>query len=100
MTLAYNYNKSKVTKFDPGVISADQRIDIVAHLAPNNRATLSANWVRGPFMLNARENYYGSWIDANDYPTARGPAPDPGNILAGSEIRREIGRPTSTSATR
>jgi len=72
LTLAYNYNKSKVTRFDPGVISPDQRIDI-AHLAPNHRATLSANWVRGPFMLNARENYYGWWIDANDYPTARAP---------------------------
>ncbi len=84
VTLAYNYNKSKVTKFDAGVISADQRIDI-AHLAPNHRATLSANWVHGPFMLNARENYYGSWIDANDYPTARGPAPDR-EILAGQKF--------------
>ena len=82
MTLAYNYNKSKVTKFDPGVISPDQLIDI-AHLAPNHRATLSANWVRGPFMLNARENYYGWWIDANDYPTARAPN---GDIIAGQKF--------------
>jgi iron complex outermembrane receptor protein len=82
MTLAYNYNKSKVTSFDPGVISPDQRIDI-AHLAPNHRATLSANWVRGPIMLNARENYYGWWIDANDYPTARAPN---GDIIAGQKF--------------
>ena len=82
VTLAYNYNKSKVTKFDAGVISPDQRIDI-AHLAPNHRATLSANWVHGPFMLNARENYYGSWIDANDYPTARAPN---GDIIAGQKF--------------
>ena len=82
MTLAYNYNKSKVTSFDPGVISPDQRIDI-AHLAPNHRATLSANWLRGPFMLNARENYYGWWIDANDYPTARAPN---GDIIAGQKF--------------
>ena len=66
-TLAYNYNKSKVTKFDPAVISASQRIDI-AHLAPNHRATLSANFLRGPWLFNARENYYGWWRDENDYP--------------------------------
>jgi iron complex outermembrane receptor protein len=67
MTLAYNYNKSKVTKFDPAVISDSQRIDI-AHLAPNHRATLSGNFVRGPWLFNARENYYGWWRDENDYP--------------------------------
>jgi iron complex outermembrane receptor protein len=65
-TLAYNYNKSKVTSFEPGVISLGQRLD-VAHLAPNHRATLSTNWVRGPLAINARENYYGSWIDVIDY---------------------------------
>jgi iron complex outermembrane receptor protein len=66
MTLAYNYNKSKVTSFKPGVISLGQRID-VAHLAPNHRATLSANWVGGPWTINARENYYGWWANAIDY---------------------------------
>jgi iron complex outermembrane receptor protein len=66
-TLAYNYNKSKVTKFDPAVISESQRI-YIAHLAPNHRATLSGNFLRGPWLLNARENYYGSWRDENDYP--------------------------------
>ncbi|HUP68048.1 MAG TPA: TonB-dependent receptor [Sphingomicrobium sp.] len=66
-TLAYNYNKSKVTKFDPAVISPEQR-DVVAHLAPNHRATLSANFVRGPWTLNARENYYSWWRDELDYP--------------------------------
>ena len=67
MTLAYNYNKSKVTKFDPGVISEAQRID-VAHLAPNHRATLSANFLKGPWLFNVRENYYGWWRDEIDYP--------------------------------
>jgi iron complex outermembrane receptor protein len=68
-TLAYNYNKSKVTKFDPLVINRAQIID-VAHLAPNHRATLSGNFTRGPWSVNARENYYGWWKDAVDYPTA------------------------------
>ncbi len=69
-TLAYNYNKSKVKKFDPGVITNGQIIN-VAHLAPNHRATLSANWTRGPFSLNARENYYGWWANATDYCTTQ-----------------------------
>ncbi|MFL6759542.1 TonB-dependent receptor plug domain-containing protein [Sphingomonas sp.] len=65
-TLAYNYNKSRVTSFEPGVISFGQRLD-VENLAPNHRATLSTNWTRGPLTINARENYYGSWIDVIDY---------------------------------
>ncbi|WP_309662259.1 TonB-dependent receptor domain-containing protein [Sphingomonas sp.] len=65
-TLAYNYNKSTVDRFDPGVISKGQIIN-VGNLAPNHRATLSVNWTRGPFMVNARENYYGSWVNAIDY---------------------------------
>jgi iron complex outermembrane receptor protein len=69
-TLAYNYNKSKVTRFDPGVISLGQRIN-VAHLAPNHRATLSTNWLRGPISINARENYYGWWTNAVDYCTTQ-----------------------------
>jgi iron complex outermembrane recepter protein len=66
-TLAYNYNKSKVTKFDPAVISEAQRIT-AAHLAPNHRATLSANYIRGSWTLNARENYYSWWRNELDYP--------------------------------
>jgi iron complex outermembrane recepter protein len=82
LSLAYNYNKSDVTKFDPTVISNDQIID-VAHLAPNHRATFSAKWTRGPLAVNLRENYYGSWVDANDYPTAFDAS---GNILAGQKF--------------
>jgi iron complex outermembrane receptor protein len=69
-TLAYNYNKSKVADFDPGVINGAQIIN-VAHLAPNHRATLSGNWTRGPISINARENYYGWWANAVDYCTAQ-----------------------------
>jgi|KBSSwiStaDraftv2_1062776.scaffolds.fasta_scaffold52445_2 iron complex outermembrane receptor protein len=82
LTLAYNYNKSEVTKYNPAFVSTDFIID-VAHLAPNNRATFTANWTQGPINVNFRENYYGSWIDANDYPTAFDGA---GNITAGQEF--------------
>ncbi|MEZ5680749.1 MAG: TonB-dependent receptor [Erythrobacter sp.] len=71
LTLAYNYNKSKVTDFDPGVIGPTQLIDI-KYLAPNHRATFSANWNIGNFSVNLRESYYGEWRDANDYPIREG----------------------------
>lgn len=71
LTLAYNYNKSKVTKFDPGVIGPTQLIDI-KYLAPNHRATFSANWRSGNWGVNLRESYYGEWRDSNDYPIRAG----------------------------
>jgi iron complex outermembrane receptor protein len=71
MTLAYNYNKSKVTDFDPGVIGPTQLIDI-KHLAPNHRATFAANWSSGPWAINLRESYFGTWRDSNDYPIREG----------------------------
>ena len=71
LTLAYNYNRSKVTKFDPGVIGVTQRLDI-KYLAPAHRANFSANWQIGDFTLNLRESYYGSWRVSNDYPIRQG----------------------------
>ena len=68
LSLAYNYNESKVTSYNPDFISTDFIID-VAHLAPQNRGTLSVDWAKGPISVSLRENYFGSWIDANDYPT-------------------------------
>lgn len=85
-TLAYNYNKSKVTKFDPDVISSQQRIN-VAHLAPNHRAVLSGNFTTGPWTVNARENYYGWWTNAADYPVAYDSA---GNITAGQRFGAKL----------
>lgn len=70
LTLAYNYNKSKVTDFDPSVISAAQRFNI-SNLPPKHRANLSANWQIGGFSINARENYYSSWANQLEYPGQR-----------------------------
>ena len=81
-TLAYNYNKSTVSKSDPNVISTAQIID-VKRLAPNHRANLAASWSGGDITINARENYYGSWVDAVDYPTATNAA---GNTIAGQKF--------------
>lgn len=67
MTLAYNYNRSEVTDFDPQVISAAQRKDI-ANFAPRHRIILSGGLELGNFTINARQNYYSSWSVEADYP--------------------------------
>jgi iron complex outermembrane receptor protein len=85
LSLAYNYNKSEVTSYDPLVIANKFIID-VEHLAPQNRATLALDWGRGPWSATLRENYFGSWGASSDYPTAC-VVPDP-----------TTGRPTGQSA--
>ena len=70
LTLAYAYNESEVTKFNPSVISADQRFNI-ANLPPRNRINTSANWQLGDFQMNARVNYYSSWANQLEYPGQR-----------------------------
>ncbi len=67
LTLAYNYNKSKVTDFNPSVISAAQRFN-VSNLPPKHRINASANWQIGDFSINARQNYFSSWANQLEYP--------------------------------
>lgn len=86
LSFLYNYNKTDVTKYDPSVIATYQIIDI-GHLAPNHRATIAANWARGDVSINVRENYFGSWQDANDYPTAFDAA---GNVTAGQTFSAKV----------
>jgi iron complex outermembrane receptor protein len=66
-TLAYNYNKSDVTRIDPTVISPARIIDI-QHYAPNHRANLNLDYLFGPFAAVLHENFYGTFRDENDYP--------------------------------
>lgn len=70
LTLAYNYNKSKVTDFNPLVISAAQRFNI-SNLPPKHRANFSANWQLGNFTINARQNFFSSWANQLEYPGQR-----------------------------
>ncbi|MBS0375371.1 MAG: TonB-dependent receptor [Proteobacteria bacterium] len=86
LSLAYNYNKSEATKYDPAAIATYQIIDI-ERLAPNHRATLSANWSYGDLSINLRENYFGAWVDANDYPIAHDAN---GNVTAGQEFGAKL----------
>src|SRR5882762_2768154 len=65
--LAFNYNLTHVTKYDPNVITT-ARIDDIEHYAPNRRLNLNLNYALGPFRASLHENYYGTWRDENDYP--------------------------------
>ncbi|WGM48378.1 Vitamin B12 transporter BtuB [Brevundimonas sp. NIBR10] len=67
LTLAYSYNKSEVTDFDPVVIGADRIFDI-ENITPKHRAIVSANWQVAGFTVNGRANYYSSWASEQDYP--------------------------------
>ena len=70
LTVAYNYNESEVTEFNPSVISAAQRFNI-ANLPPKHRLNASANWQLGDFQMNARVNYFSSWANQLEYPGQR-----------------------------
>ncbi|CAN5132114.1 TonB-dependent receptor [soil metagenome] len=67
LTLAYSYNESEVTAFDPAAIDAG-RITDIENLTPKHRAIVSANWQVAGFTINGRANYYSSWLSAQDYP--------------------------------
>ena len=67
LTLAYNFNRSRVTHANAGILSNEQIVD-VAHLAPAHRIVLTGAWTHDRFSLLARANYYSSWVDAVDYP--------------------------------
>ncbi len=65
-SLAYNYNKSRVTRSTDAVSLA--QIAGVSTFAPKHRAILTAGYELGGFALNARGNYYSSWQQTVDYP--------------------------------
>ena len=67
LTLAYNYNKNKVTKFDAAAIGASQIVD-AENLAPHHRLNLQGNWTVGDFSLGAAGHYFSSWRVESDYP--------------------------------
>jgi iron complex outermembrane receptor protein len=65
--LAFNYNLSHVTQYDPKVIT-QARIDDIEHYAPNRRLNMNLSYVLGPFRAAVHENWYGTYRDENDYP--------------------------------
>ena len=73
LSLAYNHNNNKVTSSNINVISGAQ-IANIGNLAPHDVAHFTASYSNGPFSLTARENYYGSWVNATDYGNTAGNA--------------------------
>ena len=73
LSLAYNHNANKVLSANANVISGAQIANIV-NLAPHDVLHFTVGYSRGGFSLTARENYYGSWVNANDYGNAAGTA--------------------------
>lgn len=71
LSLAYNHNSNKVLRANANVISGAQIANIV-NLAPHDVAHFSMSYSRGGFSLTARENYFGSWVNANDYGNSAG----------------------------
>lgn len=67
LTLAYNYNETKVTKFDATIISASQKKDIEGTI-PKHRATFTANYAIGDFTITGRENFYSSYSLEDAFP--------------------------------
>jgi iron complex outermembrane receptor protein len=66
LTLAYNHNNNKVTSANANVIGAAQ-IANIRNLAPHDVAHFTAGYGIGSWSFTARENYYGSWVNATDY---------------------------------
>ena len=62
------------------MINGAQIADI-HNLAPHDTAHFSANYTMGKLSLTARENYYGSWVDAVDYGNSAGTAGANGGAL-------------------
>ena len=73
VSLAYNHNNNNVLSSNPNVINGAQ-IANIRNLAPRDRANLSIGYSSGKFSITARESYYGSWVNANDYGNAAGTA--------------------------
>ena len=65
--LAFNYNLSHVTEYNPKVIT-QARIDDIEHYAPNRRLNMNLSYALGPFRATVHENWYGTYRDENDYP--------------------------------
>jgi iron complex outermembrane receptor protein len=71
VSLAYNYNDTKVTEFDARVVGTAQLID-AENLAPKHRVVFNAGWTLDNLSLNVRENYYSSFTSAQDYGQTNG----------------------------
>ena len=61
-TFAGNWNQTKVTEFNPALITYKRRIQLEENL-PNFRFTLTADHMRGPWRLLTRLYYYDDFVE-------------------------------------
>ena len=73
LSLAYNHNDNKIISANANVISGAQ-IANIRNLAPHDVLHFSTSYSQGRFSITARENYYGSWVNASDYGNSAGTA--------------------------
>lgn len=68
LTAAYNYNATRITRFDARVISNDARINLENRI-PQNAGNLTLNYALSHLGLMARVRYFGEWTDAQSNST-------------------------------
>ena len=68
LTAAYNYNATRVTRYDARVISRDARINLENRI-PQNAGNVTLNYTRNRLGLMARVRYFGEWTDAQSNST-------------------------------
>ncbi|HUD95793.1 TonB-dependent receptor [Sphingobium sp.] len=69
-TLAFNWNKTKVTDRDPTVVS-DVRVAQLERTLPKTRVILTENWTAGPLSVLGRMNWYGKYTVTDDGPVSQ-----------------------------
>ena len=61
-SVAVNFNDTEVDDFTPGIIS-EARVKKLEESLPKTKGYFSVNHQRGPWHINARLSYYGSWYE-------------------------------------
>lgn len=69
-TLAFNWNKTKVTDRDATVVS-DVRVAQLEKTLPKTRVILTENWTAGPLSILGRMNWYGKYTMTDDGPVSQ-----------------------------
>jgi iron complex outermembrane receptor protein len=69
-TLAFNWNKTRVTDRDPTVVS-DVRVAQLERTLPKTRVILTENWTAGPLSVLGRMNWYGKYTMTDDGPVSQ-----------------------------
>lgn len=67
-TGAYNFNRTKVTRFNTSILSADARTNLEKRM-PRDAGSLAAAYQGRRYGLTVKARYYGPWTDAQSNST-------------------------------